>query len=53
MKTDIEIAQKAKLKLIVEIAKRAGIDLNDVELHGCYKAKINLKAFQHLKKAKD
>jgi formate--tetrahydrofolate ligase len=52
VKTDIEIAQKAKLKLIVNIAKQAGIDLNDVELHGCYKAKINLKAFKHLKKAK-
>lgn len=53
MKTDIEIAQSAKPKLIVEIAKNAGIDLNDVELHGCHKAKINLKAFHRNKKKKD
>jgi formate--tetrahydrofolate ligase len=53
MKTDIEIAQKAKLKLIVDIAKHAGINLNDIELHGCYKAKISLNSFKRLKKKKD
>jgi formate--tetrahydrofolate ligase len=53
MKTDIEIAQGAKLKLIVEVAKYAGISLSDVELHGCYTAKINLKAFKHIKKKKE
>ncbi|MFA6548585.1 MAG: formate--tetrahydrofolate ligase, partial [Candidatus Margulisiibacteriota bacterium] len=53
MLTDIEIAQKAKLKLIVEIAKRAGINLKDVELHGSYKAKIHLTAFKRVKKKKD
>jgi formate--tetrahydrofolate ligase len=53
MKSDIEIAQKAALKLIVDVAKRAGIALHDVELHGSYKAKINLKAFKHLAKAQE
>ncbi|OGC29456.1 formate--tetrahydrofolate ligase [candidate division WOR-1 bacterium RIFOXYB2_FULL_48_7] len=53
MKTDIEIAQKAKLKNIVEIAKKAGINLSDVELHGCYKAKINLKDISQNAKKKD
>ena len=53
MKTDIEIAQSAKLKLIVEVAKYAGISLGDVELHGCWTAKINLKAFKHIKKKKE
>jgi formate--tetrahydrofolate ligase len=53
MKTDIEIAQKAKLKLIVDIAKHAGINLKDVELHGCYKAKISLEALKRNKKKKD
>jgi formate--tetrahydrofolate ligase len=53
MKTDIEIAQKTKLKLIVEIAKKAGINLNHLELHGAYKAKISLKSLQQLKKKKD
>jgi formate--tetrahydrofolate ligase len=53
MKTDIEIAQNAKLKLIVDIAKHAGIHLGDVELHGCYKAKISLNALKRNKKKKD
>ncbi|MFA4967497.1 MAG: formate--tetrahydrofolate ligase [Candidatus Margulisiibacteriota bacterium] len=53
MPTDIEIAQKAKPKLIVDVAKRAGINLNDLELHGCYKAKISLAAFKRLKKKKE
>src|SRR3989338_8110165 len=50
MLTDIEIAKKEKLKLIVEVAKHAGINLNEVELHGCYKAKISLKAFKRGKR---
>ena len=53
MKTDIEIAQSAKLKLIADIAKRAGIRLADVELHGCYKAKISLNALKRNKKKKN
>ncbi|KAF0135333.1 MAG: formate--tetrahydrofolate ligase [Candidatus Saganbacteria bacterium] len=53
MKSDIEIAQKAKMKLIVDVAKKAGISLKDVELHGCYKAKIKLKALKTLKNKKD
>ncbi len=53
MKTDIEIAQKAKLKLIVDIAKKAGIKISELELHGCYKAKISLNALKRLKKKKD
>ncbi|MBN3033258.1 MAG: formate--tetrahydrofolate ligase [Candidatus Saganbacteria bacterium] len=53
MKTDIEIAQSAKMKLIVEIAKYSGISLDDVELHGCHTAKINLKAFKRIKKKKE
>lgn len=53
MKTDIEIAQDAKLKQITYIAKRAGIRLADVELHGCFKAKISLNALKRNKKKKD
>jgi formate--tetrahydrofolate ligase len=53
MKTDIDIAQKAKQKLIVDIAKHAGINLNDLELHGCYKAKISLNALKRNQKKKD
>ncbi len=42
MKSDIEIAQTAKLKPIKEIAKKLGIDEDDLELYGKYKAKIPL-----------
>ncbi|MFA6431030.1 MAG: formate--tetrahydrofolate ligase [Candidatus Margulisiibacteriota bacterium] len=52
MKTDIEIAQSAKMKLIVDIAKKAGIDFSDIELHGCYKAKISLEALNRNYKRK-
>lgn len=39
--TDIEIAQSAKLKPITEIAEVAGIDCDNLELYGKYKAKID------------
>ena len=42
MKSDIEIAQNAKLEHILNIAKVAGIDEKFVEQYGNYKAKINL-----------
>ena len=41
MKTDIEIAQEAKLKPITEIAAGLGIKAGDLELYGRYKAKVN------------
>lgn len=43
MKTDIEIAQSAELKPIGEIAASLGIEAQDVENYGPYKAKIALK----------
>jgi formate--tetrahydrofolate ligase len=43
MKSDIEIAHGTKLKPIVEIAAGLGINENDLELYGRYKAKIPLK----------
>ncbi|MBR2467172.1 MAG: formate--tetrahydrofolate ligase [Clostridia bacterium] len=42
MLTDIEIAQNAKPKHILEIAKAAGIDEKYVELYGSNKAKLDL-----------
>lgn len=42
MKTDIEIAQEAKLKHIGEIAQRAGLNEEEIEYYGKYKAKIDL-----------
>jgi len=42
MKTDIEIAQGAKIRPIVEIAEKLGIPQDELELYGKYKAKIPL-----------
>ncbi|MBE6534119.1 MAG: formate--tetrahydrofolate ligase, partial [Ruminococcaceae bacterium] len=41
MKTDIEIAHEAKMLPISEIAKELGIEDEELELYGRYKAKIN------------
>ena len=42
MMTDIEIAQSAQPKHILEIAKDAGVDEKYIELYGRYKAKLDL-----------
>ena len=41
MKTDIEIAQEAVLENIVDVAQRVGIEPDNLELYGKYKAKIS------------
>ncbi len=41
MKTDIEIAQEAKLMPIQEVAERFGILSEDLEFYGKYKAKLS------------
>lgn len=43
MKTDIEIAQSAKMLPITEIAKTAGVPEEYLEQYGKYKAKVDLK----------
>jgi formate--tetrahydrofolate ligase len=53
MKTDIQIAQEAKMKPIMDITKKLNIDDDDVELYGKYKAKISLNAFNKLKDKKN
>ncbi|MFC1767788.1 formate--tetrahydrofolate ligase [Candidatus Margulisiibacteriota bacterium] len=53
MLTDIEIAQRAKLRSIEEIAKKAGFLSSEIELYGKDKAKINLSALKRLRKKKD
>lgn len=40
-KTDIEIAQEAKMKDIREVAKSIGLTEDDIELYGKYKAKVD------------
>ena len=46
MLTDVEIAQKAEMLPIEEVAKKAGLDRQDLELYGNYKAKISLDAIK-------
>ena len=41
--SDIEIAQKAKLKNIKDVAHKLGLSDNEIEQYGNYKAKISLK----------
>ena len=41
MKSDIQIAQEAKMLPIVEVAKSLDIDGEDLELYGKYKAKLS------------
>ncbi len=53
MRTDLEIAQSAKLKPVVEIAKKLGLKEDDLELYGKYKAKIHLDVLDHLKDKPD
>ena len=49
MKSDVEIAQAAKMKPIEEIASKIGLAPDDLELYGKYKAKVTLDAWQRVK----
>lgn len=48
-KSDLQIAQAAKLRHIEEIASRLGIDRSDLELFGKYKAKLPLRLIDERK----
>lgn len=48
MLSDIEIAQNADMKRISEIAESLGIDDEDIEPYGHYKAKLSEKLFSKL-----
>lgn len=52
VKSDIAIAQEAKLKPITEIAEKIGLELDDIELYGKYKAKLSFEALNRLKTKK-
>ena len=51
--TDIEIAKSVKLENILDIAKKAGIDEEEIEPYGKFKAKISNKIFKRLENKKD
>jgi methylenetetrahydrofolate dehydrogenase (NADP+) / methenyltetrahydrofolate cyclohydrolase / formyltetrahydrofolate synthetase len=44
--SDLEIAQAAELKPIVEVAESIGLSVDDLELYGKYKAKIHLDVLE-------
>ncbi len=46
--SDLEIAQAAQLKPIVEIAASVGLTEDDLDLYGRYKAKVHLDVLQRL-----
>ena len=50
---DIDIARNTELKKINEIALAVGIEDDELELYGKYKAKISLNAMTRLKDKKD
>ena len=53
MKTDIEIAQEVVMEPITKVAKRAGIEEDDLELYGKYKAKLSNELFNKVKDKPD
>ena len=53
MLTDIEIAQRADMLNICEIAKKAGISEDDLECYGKYKAKIASEAIKKAEQNED
>ncbi len=53
MKTDVQIAQEAKMIPIKEVAAKVGLTENDLELYGNYKAKIHLDVLDRYADAPD
>ena len=53
MLPDIEIAQRAKMRPIAEIAHSAGLTEEDYEPYGRYKAKVHLDLYERLKDRPD
>ncbi len=49
MKSDLQIAQEAKLKPITQIAREAGINEEELEPFGKWKAKVKLDILERLK----
>jgi formate--tetrahydrofolate ligase len=49
MLSDLEIAQKAKLRPVMEIAKEIGILEEEIDLYGNYMAKVDLSILERMK----
>ena len=48
MKSDLEIAQAAKLRPILDIAEGLGLEKRDLEPYGWYKAKVHLDVLERI-----
>jgi len=53
MKSDLQIAQEAKLKPIIQIAREAGINKEELKPFGMWKAKVKLDILERLKDQPD
>ena len=53
MKSDIQIAQEAKMEPIVKIAEKLNLNEDDIELNGKYKCKISLDVLDKNKNKED
>lgn len=53
MLSDLEIAQRTKMKPIAKIAEEIGIREDELELYGKYKAKVSLKILERLRNKKN
>ena len=49
MLSDIEIAQGCQMRPIAEVAAAAGLDADDLELYGKYKAKLSADVWTKVK----
>jgi formate--tetrahydrofolate ligase len=53
MKSDIEIAQSAKMLPILTVAEKMGLTEDDIDLYGKYKAKISLEVLKRNENKRD
>ncbi|WP_291633213.1 formate--tetrahydrofolate ligase [Clostridium sp.] len=53
MKSDIEIAQSAKMLPILKVAEKIGLTEDDIDLYGKYKSKISLDVLKRNENKKD
>ena len=53
MKTDVQIAQEAKMLPITEVAEKLGLKEDDLVHYGKYKAKVNLDVLEKLRDKED
>ncbi|MDR0572120.1 MAG: formate--tetrahydrofolate ligase [Rickettsiales bacterium] len=50
---DIEIARRTRLSPVGDVAKKVGLDENDIEFYGKYKAKVTFDAIRKLEDRRD